>query len=358
MGPLPQDDGPRGARWSRRARGIAIEALAFVVLTLLSPLVLPLAAVVDLALWLVRRKPWMGVRLLAFAWWFLLGELRGLVALGLAWALSGGRDTARRRRAVYVTRHRWARRHLDGVRWLFDLTWEVEGLEDAAPGRVLVLIRHASIIDNMLADDVVGNAHGLGLRYVLKHELKALPTIDIGGRMVPTCFVRRASADSAGEVAKLRDLCVDVGPDEGVLIYPEGTRYTAEKLARAQEVIREKQPQVAPYADRLRHVLPPRLGGPLELLDAGTDLDVVVCGHVGLDGFEYVSDIWAGGLVGSTVRIRFWRHPRSSVPDGHDDRVAWLYARWQELDDWIGEQRHEGLGGAAPKAAAEHRAAT
>jgi 1-acyl-sn-glycerol-3-phosphate acyltransferase len=123
-----------------------------------------------------------------------------------------------------------------------------------------------------------------------------------------------------------------------VLIYPEGTRHTPEKLRAAQEAIATRQPSVAPLAARLRNVLPPRLGGPLALLDEGRGADVVVCGHVGLDGFEYISDIWRGGLVGTTVRVRFWRYPAASVPAGEEQRIEWLYEKWQVLDDWVGEQ--------------------
>ena len=54
----------------------------------------------------------------------------------------------------------------------------------------------------------------------------------------------------------------DLGSGEGMLIYPEGTRTTAEKLARAQEIIAERQPEIAPLANGLQNVLPPRLGGP------------------------------------------------------------------------------------------------
>jgi 1-acyl-sn-glycerol-3-phosphate acyltransferase len=243
---------------------------------------------------------------------------------------------------VYGLRIHWARSHLAGVRALFGLTFEVEGLELAGPGPEIVLIRHASIIDNVLPDAVIGHAHGVGLRFVLKRELQMLPTIDIGGRWVPTVFVRRASTDPAREVATLRRLAEDLGEGEGVLIYPEGTRYTPEKLASAQRAIAERQPAIAPLAARLRHVLPPRLGGPLALLDESRGADVVVCGHVGLDGFEYISDIWTGGLVGTTVRVRFWRHAAAEVPAGEEERVAWLYERWQALDDWVGEQRATG----------------
>ncbi len=347
-GPLFPDDGPRGARLGRRAKGIAIETGAFVALTLAFPVVLAAAAVVDLALWVVRRKPWMATRLACMAWWFLFGELRGIAGLTAIYVVTGGplgRRSLRRRRLVYDLRIHWARSHLGGIRALFGLTFEVEGLEHAGPGPVLIFIRHASIIDNTLPDAVIGHAHGLGLRFVLKRELQMLPTIDIGGRWVPTNFVRRASSDPAGEIASLRGLAHDLGEGEGILVYPEGTRHTPEKLARAQELIAERQPAIAPLADRLRNLLPPRLGGPLALLEESRGADVVVCGHVGLDGFEYISDIWAGGLVGTTVRVRFWRYPAAEVPTSPDERVTWLYERWQLLDDWVGEQRSASASG-------------
>jgi 1-acyl-sn-glycerol-3-phosphate acyltransferase len=357
LGPLLPDDGPAGRRYVRRARGIAAEILAFVLVTVLLPLLLLGAVVADAVLWGMRRKPWMATRLVLFAWWFLAGELVGMSSLLGGWLLTGGplrADSERRRRWVYRTRIRWASGHFNGVRVLFGLKLEVEDLEVAGPGPVLVFIRHASIIDNTMPDAVIGAAHGIGLRFVLKRELEMIPTIDIGGRQVPTTFVRRASKDPEAELALVRKLAIDLGPDEGVLIYPEGTRHTAEKLARAQATIAERQPHIAPYADRLSHLLPPRLGGPLALMDeAAGKADVVFCGHVGLDGFEYISDIWSGGLVGTTVRVKFWRHAGASIPVSEDERIAWLYAQWQVMDDWIGAQRADlGSEGLPPKAAA------
>jgi 1-acyl-sn-glycerol-3-phosphate acyltransferase len=204
---------------------------------------------------------------------------------------------------------------------------------------VLVLIRHASIIDNTLPDAIIGAAHDLGLRFVIKRELETIPTIDVGGRWVPTVFVRRGSGDTDRELAQIRRLGEQLDPDEGLAIYPEGTRHTDAKLLRAKEILAERQPHLAPLAAGLRHVLPPRLGGPIALLDATRGTDVVVCGHVGLDGFEYISDIWRGGLVGTTVRVKLWRHAAAEVPADPDELVRWLYARWQELDDWVGAQK-------------------
>jgi 1-acyl-sn-glycerol-3-phosphate acyltransferase len=338
MGPLLPDTGSRGERLRRRARGIAIETVALVVVTLTFPLLLAAAVVVDLARWVVKRRPWVAVRLVAMLWWFLFGELRGILGLLVIWIASAGRDTRTRRFRVYRLRQRWIGGHLDGVRRLFGLRFEVEGLDDVAPGPVLIFMRHASIVDNALPDALVGRRHDMGLRFVLKRELQMLPTIDIGGRWVPTNFVRRASGDTARELEDLRLLARDLDPHEGVLIYPEGTRATRAKIARAKEILAERQPEIAPLAAGLEHLLPPRLGGPLELIEHGRDHDVVFCGHVGFDGYEHISDIWNGDLVGSTIYVRFERFAAADIPRDRDELVRWLYARWQELDDWVGEE--------------------
>jgi 1-acyl-sn-glycerol-3-phosphate acyltransferase len=339
LGPLIPDESPIGFRTLRRGRGIVVEVTLWVLVTLFAPALLVVALSVDAVLWWRRRKPWMAVRLLALLWWFLAGELGAVLALFAIWVLSGGRDSQRRRDRVYRLKRRWLGSHLAGIRVLFGLGFEIEGLELAAPGPILMLIRHASIIDNTLPDAIVGRAHKLGFRFVIKRELQMLPTIDIGGRWVPTLFVRRASGDTAAELERIKALTVDMSEHDGLLIYPEGTRWTPEKLVRAKEIIAERQPDIAPLADRLRYLLPPRLGGTVTLLESARDVDVVICGHVGLDGFEYISDIWSGGLVGTTIRLKFWRFPAADVPCERDALITWLFDRWQELDDWIGEVR-------------------
>jgi 1-acyl-sn-glycerol-3-phosphate acyltransferase len=340
LGPLIPDDSSMAERWLRRARGIALILVMFVLVTALSPLLVLGALLTDLALWVKRRKPWMALRLAAMLWWFLLGELYGLAGLVAIGVASGGRDSHIRRQRVFRLKRRWLGSHLGAVKVLFGLRFEAEGLELAGPGPVLVMIRHASIIDNTLPDVVIGAAHGIGFRFVIKRELRMLPTIDIGGRWVPTLFVRRGSGDTEAELERMHQLTVNLGHD-GLLIYPEGTRWTAEKLARAQQIIAEREPELAEYASQLQYLLPPRLGGTLKLLDEARGADVVIFGHFGFDGFEYVSDIWAGGLVGTTVKMKFWRYPAAEVPVGREELIAWLYARWLELDAWIIQCRRE-----------------
>ena len=309
-------------------------------MTALSPLLVLAALLTDVVLWVKRRKPWMALRLAALIWWFLLGELYGLAGLLAIGVASRGRDSQLRRERVFRLKRRWLGSHLGGIKMLFGLRFEIEGLELAGHGPVLVMSRHASVIDNALPDVVIGGAHGIGFRFVIKRELQTLPTIDIGGRWVPTLFVRRGSGDTEAELEKLHQLTVNLG-HEGLLIYPEGTRWNAEKLARAQEIIAERAPELAEDAGRLHYLLPPRLGGTLKLLDEARGADVVIFGHFGFDGFQYVSDMWAGGLVGTTVKMRFWRYPAAEIPVGREELIAWLYARWLELDAWILECRGE-----------------
>jgi 1-acyl-sn-glycerol-3-phosphate acyltransferase len=342
-GPLFPDDGPRGARIWRRVRAVVTELVLFVVITVLSPALIVVAAGVDLVLWLRTRKHWMALRLLAMSWWFLGGELIALVWLLGIWLASGGpfgAGSRRRHRWIYVLRMWWIRHHLRAVTALFSLRFEIEDMDLAAPGPAVVMMRHASIVDNTLGDALITHTHRIGLRYVIKRELQVIPTIDIGGRWAPTVFVRRGSGDTAGEAAALRSLLDGIGTGESVLIYPEGTRATAQKIARAKEIIAERQPEISPLANGLHHLLPPRLGGPLELLDeAANRYDVVFCAHVGFDGFQHIRHIWAGGLVGRTISVRFWRSAAAEIPADRQARIEWLYARWQELDDWVGEQR-------------------
>jgi SAM-dependent methyltransferase len=333
-------DEPFAARLLRRSRGIGLQLILFVLLTALSPLLVACAAVTDLLLWLRRRKPWMATRLLAFAWWGLFCELRGL--LGLTWIrlVTIGRPPHVDRR-VFRLRRQWLGGHLRGMRRIFRLRFEIDGLEHAGRGPLVILMRHASTVDTLLPETFVSIEHDMWSRYVLKRELLALPTIDIGRRWVPTVFVRRGQGDPEGEAQRVRTLATGLAPDEALIIYPEGTLYSAGKLARAQQVIAERQPSQSALAARLRHVLPPRMAGTIGALQAAPTADVVVFGHLGLDRFEYPRDMWRGDLVGTTVRMKLWRYPAADVPRDSDDALTrWMYERWFELDDWIDRQRN------------------
>jgi len=342
LSPLIGPDGPPGRRRLRILRGIVCESGLFLALTALSPLLLVAAAVVDCVLWLRRRKPWMSVRLVFLVWWFLFGELRGLFGLLGVWLLAGGpwaRDSEARRRRTYELQVSWAAGHIGGVCRVCRVGFDIEGDELIGRGPVIVFSRHASIVDNGLPAMLISRPHDLDLRYVLKSELQALPTLDIGARWVPTCFVRRGSGDRDRELERVRMLAQDLdGERDGVLIFPEGTRFTPRKLAAIRAAAEAKGAEHVERVAGLRHLLPAQPGGPLALLSEAPRAAVVICGHVGLDDFHDLREIWGGGLMGRRIKVRFWRHERDELPSGREELTEWLNERWQALDDWVDEQ--------------------
>jgi hypothetical protein len=277
------------------------------------------------------------------ALWFLAGELRGITTLGLIWLASAGRDTRTRRRRVYRLRQRWCGGHLAGVRRLFGLRFEIEDLELASPGPVLVLIRHASIIDNTLPDAIIGAAHDLGLRFVIKRELETDPR---HRRRRALGADGRSSAAGSGRHGPRarpdpRRLGTTSGPTRAWPSTPRARGHTTPSSRRAKEILAERRRTLLPLGRRPAARAPSAPGGPdRPLWSPRATRTSFVCGHVGLDGFEYVSDIWRGGLVGTTgPRASSGATPAGQVPADPTSSWPGSTARWQELDDWVGRQR-------------------
>ena len=147
---------------------------------------------------------------------------------------------------------------------------------------------------------------------------------------------------SPGEIARVRALAADLGPSDGVLIYPEGTRFTPQRRAAVLEKLRRPgREELLARAESLANVLPPRTGGTLALLDERPDVDVVVCMHVGFDGTMRLTDLVSGALVGTTVRVRFDRISADTIPRDEEGRTRWLFDLWSGVDRWVGEQERE-----------------
>ena len=337
-GPTDQSAGPTVSRatddtlrrYARRAVTIPSVLLACIAIVLALPLLVPLALVFDL-LRAAGRRSFVSVRLLLFAASFLATEAIGLALLFVVWLSSLGRPGLRAARTWPVQRW-YTMMHFRALCAIFALRFEPTGAEVAAPGPLLVLVRHASIIDSLVPAVFVANAHHIRLRYVLKRELLVDPCLDLAGHWLPNRFVARDGADTAREVDAVRSLKAGLEPDEGVLLYPEGTRFTAGKRRR---VIERLNGAARARAESLRHLLPIRPGGVLALLDAPPACDVVFVAHHGLEGFAHVADILGGELVGRTVRLRFWRVPVESIPAQAEARRDWLAREWQCMDDWL-----------------------
>jgi 1-acyl-sn-glycerol-3-phosphate acyltransferase len=205
---------------------------------------------------------------------------------------------------------------------------------------MILMIRHASIVDALLANEFIGVPHGIHLRYVMKRELLVDPCLDIVGHRVPNYFVDRDSDDPSGRLAGMVKLLSDLRENEGVLIYPEGTRFTEQKRERVIERFSEQgKLEMAARARALRHTLPPKLGGSLALLEANTGLDVVFCAHTGFETAGRPSDLLDGSMLDREIVVQFWRVPLGEIPIDPSARSAWLYDHWQKIDDWIESNR-------------------
>ena len=71
--------------------------------------------------------------------------------------------------------------------------WTSRGTRSIAPGPVVLMMRHASLVDTLLPTVLVLRRHRIRLRYVLKRELLWDPALDLAGNVLPNYFLDRAS---------------------------------------------------------------------------------------------------------------------------------------------------------------------
>jgi len=333
---------PRGQKVVRRLKTIPPIMIGLVLVTALLPLLLIGAILVDLFRAITQRKPAMALRLVAFLWIYLATDTLGLITLFALWLLSGfGSNRKMMLNSTWRFQQLWVRVLLGSVKLLFGLRIIDEGAECLTPGPVIVLIRHASIVDNLLPSALVAARERVRLRYVLKRELLSEPCLNVAGQRLPNYFVRRDTGEEI-ERERIGQLASGMGSEDGFLLYPEGTRFTAERRQRALEKIGERDPQRAARLEPIEYMLPPKVGGLLAVLEQAPEADVVLMIHQGFDGLRLISDIWGGALVGRVINVRFTRVPHDQIPPARDDQVAWLDELWLEADRWVAMKATEG----------------
>lgn len=316
--------------WSRRLVTVPTAFLAFTVLWAGAPLWLFLTVVVDI----LRPSRGSVTRMLLFGMSYATCVVLGLLCAGALWVLGAVIPRATWVRWHYELQRLWTLFLSWSLEVLFQLRYEVEGDAVVTPGPVLVLIRHSSLADALLPSRFVHVRHRILLRFVTKAESLLEPCLDIVGNRLPNAFVRRGVGGEQ-ELALVRRLGVDLPPDGGILIYPEGTRFTVAKRQRRLAKMAERSSPWLRHAEALEHVLPLRPGGTLAVMNACPDLDVVIFEHHGIEQVMSLSQILAGGLVGAVIHIRFRRYDAEAIPEGDEAKIAWLYERWAEVNAWV-----------------------
>ncbi len=319
--------------WLRRSLTIPAIVLATAILIVTWPVLFPLALLADWA----AGRPQAWARMLCFLIGYGLCEIAGLVASFALWLGAGawiGFEAEPVQRAHYTLQRHWAAAIFATARACFGLRFDVEG-EVPPPDRpLLVFPRHASLIDSFLPAVLFG-AIGWRLRYVLKTELQLDPCLDVVGHRLPNHFLRRGSADAAGEADAIARLAHELGPGEGVLLFPEGTRFRPDRLDRNLAALAERDPARHARLCGLRQLLPPRTRGPQRVLEEAPDADICVMAHRGFEGFAGLRDLMGGGLVGRRIQLQLRVHARASVPAEPAARIAWLDTQWLAMDEWL-----------------------
>jgi 1-acyl-sn-glycerol-3-phosphate acyltransferase len=323
------------ARWGRRAVTIPL----YLLLGTLSVAVLPVTIALALASDAVRRtghlvtlRSTLGLTL------YLVCEAAGILASFVLWVANALWPRATADRVVtwnLLLQRVWARALFAGATRLFSMRAEVTGEEAVRRGPLFLFSRHASTLDTLLPAVFVTQPYTLRLGHVMKRELLWDACLDIVGQRTRNAFVRRGSGEREKEIALLRQLAKAVTERDGVLLFPEGTRFSSAKRERALAHLADtKQFARLERAKRLHYVLPPRRAGALALLETRPDVDVAFLAHVGFEGTANLNDIWSGKLIGRTIRLCFWRVPSAEIPQTAEGRVEWLDSQWERVDAW------------------------
>lgn len=299
--------------------------LLFVAAILVAVLSLPLL----LAAWIISRLTWAkgAVAALLFIIGYVVFQVAGMAKLFAVWLFHRKSDD-------YIDRNRvvqywWANALKSWVSRCFRLNFEFSGTDALKGAPCIVFPRHASLADTVLPIVLYGAPQKVRLRYVLKKELLWDPCLDVGGNRVPCHFVDRSGQDSGKAIQAVSALTAGVGPEEGIAMFPEGTRMTPAKRAK---LANSPNPELRAMLSRWPDLLPPRLGGTLAMLEANPGLDILFIAHTGFEPASQLHDLLSGIWLGTTVRVHFWRVRFADIPlkEHHREFILEQWDRMQE----------------------------
>ena len=322
----------------RRLISITVIAIALPVAIVTAPIWILLAAAADIVdrLW---RFP--TVRLGLFAMVYLTHQWAGV---GWAGWLAVQERLGRRSKLLEYreTQSWWAASQLRAARRLLGVNFEIDDVNTFPDRSFVLLSRHASMVDAVLPIVLVTGHLQRYAHYVVKDELLWDPAINIYGTRLGNRFVGRGTRTEA-DLDGIANLADNAEPNSVMVIFPEGTYATPTSrkkvlgsLARKAES-GELEQEVVEYAAKLDQLLPPKPAGTLKLVSRQPHADVVVLGHVGLEGVAELKGLRRRFPLTQPVVLRWWTYRRAELPTGDEKLEVWLRNRWVELDDWVAE---------------------
>ena len=316
----------------------------YFLLTTLLLATLPLTVLFAMLWDLVKRTRWAMLRSLGFLIGYFVCESAGITLAFYIWIFSGRFLGLGKRRFLEWTfrlQRWWGGSQCRMAFRLFGLRMAIEGYDDLDRGPLLLFFHHSSVADATMPGMLFVVGRRMRIRHIIKSELLWDPVLDILGSRLPHYFVRRGLIDNEKELAGIQRLMDNLESNEGVMIFPEGTRFTPKKRERILEKLAAKNDSgLLEKARALKNVLPPRLGGSLALLEKNLNACAVFCAHVGLEATTKMWDFLNGSLVNRTILVKCWKIPFDKIPKTREARIEWLYENWSRIDQWIEKHKN------------------
>jgi 1-acyl-sn-glycerol-3-phosphate acyltransferase len=330
-------------RRTRRVTTLTVLALFTVVATPLFLLALVVGGLAGLRPG-GRGRP---ARFAAFCLAYLAVEYAGLFQLAWLWVFASPRGDARRR-ARYEDAHYALLDRLLGLLWAvgrraFGVRVNPPEKSDPLPdGPLLVFSRHAGPGDSFLLVYALLEVIRRRPRVVLKRTLTLDPFIDLALSRTPNCFVGHSERDREQATERIAQLTGSLGPQDALLIFPEGGNFTRARRSKLIERLRRKHDwRLVPVARSLEHVLPPQPSGAFAAIDGSVPgATVVFVAHTGLDQMDTLGTVWRGVPLDAPLEIAWWTCPVEQVPSPGPERDAWLTDHWSRIDEWIDARQH------------------
>jgi 1-acyl-sn-glycerol-3-phosphate acyltransferase len=322
--------------WLRKIVRRLVTVPALFVVTLLwiaaGVVVLPTCIVADV----IAQRPLLWTRAYISLTAIIAGQIYAIVVMFAIWLVCGCGFFYQRCNAMSAqfTGH-WGCWNFHVLRRVFAMNFVVEGDQCLRDGPTILLSRHASIIDTILPIGLIQQPHGVRLRIVLKHELIYSPPVDTIGHRVPTAFVRRSAVNKEQELDAVRRMTRDMHAQESVLIFPEGTRFSAGKRLHILHKLQGKDSVASQRAAQLTHILPLRAAGINTLMQQLPNADLVFCAHTGFEQANRLEDFFAGGLYRANVHVAYWRVAAADVPRDPAARATFLHQQWLRVNTFV-----------------------
>ena len=133
----------------------------------------------------------------------------------------------------------------------------------------------------------------------------------------------------------VRGIGQSIDPTTAVVIFPEGRLFRPDRLERASGAARHSRtPNEPSRLAPLQHVLPPRPGGVLALINT-VPADVVVIAHARTRPVRIVRRTRQSRPAPQPHPRHRLADPADQIPNDDGQRIDWLDEQWLHVDEWI-----------------------